>query len=137
MNDVGDDMKPKLSLFYCINAFDERDPAARTELEGFAVTPVQMACSGMVKDVMLLRAFESGADGVVALVCPEEACRYAQGSVRARKRVDFVKKMLDDIGLGGDRLFLFNTAKSDIQRLREICGEVREALERVGPNPAA
>ena len=55
----------------------------------------------MTREVVLLRAFEAGADAVVVMVCPQDTCHYLQGNVRTAKRVTRVKKLLDEIGLDG------------------------------------
>ena len=55
--------KPKITLFYCINAFNESDAPTLTGEDEFQVTAKRLPCSSMVKDVFLLRAFETGSDG--------------------------------------------------------------------------
>lgn len=89
----------------------------------------------MTKDIHLLKAFEAGADAVVVLVCPEHACRYAEGSMRARKRVEYVKTILDAIGFNGNRLNLFNTKASDSESVKTIIQDTITAIEKMGPNP--
>lgn len=90
----------------------------------------------MTKDVQLLRAFEAGADAVLVLVCPEKGCRYAEGSIRAKKRVDYVKTILDDIGMDGRRLNIFNTTAKDSGSIKDIIQKTILELETIGPNPA-
>ena len=46
-----------------------------------------MACSSMIKDIYLLKAFESGADGVIVVGCPAGKCKRVDGDTRAAKRV--------------------------------------------------
>lgn len=91
----------------------------------------------MVKDVFLLRAFESGADGVVVLVCPQGQCRYVEGNIRAKKRVAWIKNLLDDIGIDGRRLSLSNIADGDTAAATQIMDDVLKNLAELGPNPAA
>jgi len=95
-----------------------------------------MACSSMVKDIFLMRSFESGSDGVIVLVCPEDACRYGEGSIRAQKRVEWVRKILDEIGLNGNRLFFHRMETSDEGAIDRIIRDARSALAEIGPNPA-
>ena len=95
-----------------------------------------MACSSMVKDVFLLRAFEAGADGVVVLVCPEGQCRFLEGNIRAKKRVAWVQNLLDEIGLDGRRLSLGNMAAGDNTAANQTINNLLKNLAEVGPNPA-
>ena len=123
-------------MFYCINIFLEGDAlpgAGRTDLQ---LTFVKLACSSMIKDVYLLRAFEAGADAVVVLVCPEGACRYVEGNLRAKKRVAWVGALLDEIGLGGDRLSLFNVAANDPAAVDAIFEDLHQRLLALGASPA-
>jgi len=126
--------KPKITLFHCINAFDNY--ALFPGREGtFELKPVKMACSSMVKDVFLLRAFEAGADAVAVFVCPEGQCRYVEGNIRAIKRVNFVKNLLDEIGLGGGRLSLHNVQSGDIETVGRILQQILSEINDIGPSP--
>jgi coenzyme F420-reducing hydrogenase delta subunit len=91
----------------------------------------------MIKDVYLLRAFEAGSDAVIVLVCPEGQCRQVIGNLRAKKRVARVQKMLDEIGLDGRRLALFNIAPEDGDTIAKIIRDTLSGLAGLGPNPAS
>ena len=123
---------PKLTLFHCLNSFEEPS----SPIDGCEVKTVRMACSSMTKDVHLLRAFEAGADAVLVLVCPGKSCRHAEGSLRASKRVDYVKTILDSIGMDGRRLNLFNTTAKDKGAITKIIQNTLLDLQTLGPNPA-
>ena len=129
--------KPKITVFHCINTLFEKAPGSAGDKDNFQVQAVKMPCSGMVRDVVLLKAFEAGADAVVVLVCPEERCRYVQGSIRARKRVEWVQGLLDEIGLSGQRLSIFNLSSEDPAAAAEIIKITVSKLAELGPNPAA
>jgi F420-non-reducing hydrogenase iron-sulfur subunit len=124
---------PKLTLFYCINAVNGiPDPAADT----IEIRTVKLPCSSMVKDFVLLRAFEAGSDAVIFLTCPEGQCHHTDGNIRARKRVERVKTILDSIGLDGRRLLFFNVAP-DGNGIAEIVRQALSELEELGPSPVA
>ena len=129
--------KPKITIFHCINTFAEGDVIPLAGGEAFEPTFVKLPCSSMVKDVFLLRAFENGADAVVVLVCPEGACRYVEGNLRAKKRVGWVKNLLDDIGLDGRRLSLFNVFHGDAAAGDAALQSVLDLMQEMGHNPAA
>ncbi len=129
--------KAKLTLFHCINSFSESSVLALGDKNRFEIDLVKMACSSMVKDVYLLRAFEAGADAVIAFVCPETQCRHIEGSIRARKRVNRAKKILDEIGLDGKRLTLAYIRPGDAALAEKCIENVLADLQRIGHNPAA
>ena len=126
--------KAKITMFHCINAYTE-DPLV--ESSDFELKIVQMPCSGMTTEVFMLKAFESGADAVVVLVCPPKACRYMEGSLRAEKRVIRTKQILDEIGVGGKRLSLHNVKSGDNDTINQIIKETLSVIAELGPNPAA
>jgi F420-non-reducing hydrogenase iron-sulfur subunit len=134
---MAENFKPKITLFHCINAFGDADELALSDKDACEIKPIKMACSSMVKDVFLLRAFEAGADGVVVLVCPEGQCRYLEGNLRAKKRVGRVQRLLDEIGLDGRRLILNNMEAGDDSAVNQTVDLVLKNLALLGPNPAA
>ena len=122
--------KSKVTIFHCINVFGEGDALAAAASEDNVETNfIKLPCSSMVKDVFLLRAFEAGADVVAVLVCAEGACRYVEGNLRAKKRVKWVKALLDEIGLDGRRLALFNVTAGDTRTAERF---IREAHSLAG-----
>ena len=133
---MNNNFKPVITLFHCINSFNENASLPLTGRDSFEVKTVRLPCSSMVKDVFLLRAFEAGSDGVLVLVCPEDQCRYVEGSIRAKKRVAWVRNLLDEIGLDGRRLVIGNVASGDETAAGKIILETILAITELGPNPA-
>ncbi len=111
--------KPVISVFHCFSALNN---TLALENDEYEIRSVRMPCSSLTREVFLLRAFEAGADAVVVLVCPEDACDYLEGSLRARKRVERVKRILDEIGIGGDHLNIYNIPRGDLATAQRIIG---------------
>ena len=128
--------KPAITVFHCVNALEGGHSEALNR-EDAEITVIRMACSSMTRDVYLLRAYEAGADAVVVLVCPERQCRYIDGNVRAAKRVGRVKYLLDEIGLGADRIAIHNVKPGDDAAVTGIIDSTLATLKDLGPNPAA
>jgi len=125
--------RPKITVFHCFNAAD----LAFENNGDCELKAVKMPCSSMTREVFLLRAFEAGADAVLVLACPEGACRHVSGNLRAARRVARVKKMLDEIGLGGGRLNIFNVTQGDDTAVEHILKETLAGLEALGTNPVS
>jgi F420-non-reducing hydrogenase iron-sulfur subunit len=126
----------KITVFHCINTFNDAMTMPWGEDEEVKINFIKLPCSSMVKDVFLLRAFEAGADAVIVMVCPEGACRYVEGNLRAKRRVQRVQNVLDEIGLGSRRLSLFNVAPGDEAAVAGIIQGMRAEITALGPNPA-
>ena len=128
-------MPLRITVFYCANRFAESRMATPADAAPCELTFVPMACSSMVKDVFLLRAFEAGADAVVVLACPRGTCRYVEGNLRAGKRVEWVRSLLDEIGLDGRRLALFHLKADD--GVGAVIDQTLDMLRQIGPAPVA
>jgi coenzyme F420-reducing hydrogenase delta subunit len=70
------------------------------------------------------------------MVCPEGACRYIEGNFRAKKRTEWVQKLLDEIGLDGKRLTIYNVSPGDEAGAAQIIQKTVIDLADLGPNPA-
>ena len=82
-----------------------------------SVQQVLLPCTGRLQPEHVLKAFESGADLVCAVGCQEDNCHYLEGSKRCARRVDHVRSILQEIGLGSERLVFFTlpgTAAEDL-----------------------
>ena len=103
--------KPKqtLALFYCQNTPEsgEKDRQALEEEYGGRLKLFPLPCGGRLEPLHLLRALEEFADAVYVITCPEGACRYFEGNLRARKRAEsgssFRIRDRAGKGEGGDR----------------------------------
>jgi len=100
-----------------------------------SVKIVRVPCTGKVDIQHLLRAFEKGADGAYIVGCMEGECHYNKGNFRARKRMLQVRRILDTIGLGGQRVEMFNLSSAEAPRFVEAAREMHERILELGPNP--
>ncbi len=130
-------IKPKITIFHCINSFSESTLSYFGEIDNVDIKYIKLPCSGMIKDVYLLRAFEAGADAVIVMVCPEGKCRFVEGNIRAKKRIKRTKSLLDEIELDGERLSMFNISPKDKDEAAKIIKDTLSKLKDLGPNPAA
>ena len=96
---------------------------------------IQVPCTGKVDVLYLLKAFQYGADGVCVAGCLEGDCHFLTGNLRARKRVEYAKKILEEIGIAGDRLEMYNLSSAQGPRFVEIAIEMTERIKKLGPNP--
>ena len=96
---------------------------------------ISIPCTGKADLIHLLRAFEKGADGVCVIGCREGECQFNSGNIRARKRVEQAQKILESIGIGGERVQMYNLSSSEAPRFAQIAKEMTERITALGPNP--
>jgi len=97
---------------------------------------IKLPCTGRVDVIHLLKALEGGADGIMVAGCLEGDCHYQSGNLRARKRVNHVKEILDRIGLRADRVAMYNLSAGMGQQFAEMAREFTDRVRELGPSPA-
>jgi hypothetical protein len=65
----------------------------------------------------VLKAFESGTSIVSVIACEEGNCCFVEGSTRCSRRLEYVRSILREIGLGDQRLLLFHLPGSAAEDL--------------------
>ncbi|RJP80576.1 MAG: hydrogenase iron-sulfur subunit [Desulfobacteraceae bacterium] len=96
---------------------------------------IRVPCTGKVDVIHILRSFEKGADGVYVVGCMEGDCHYNQGNFRARKRVEQAQILLDNIGIGGERVRMCNLSSSEAPLFVKYANEMFDKIIQLGPNP--
>ena len=127
---MGSKFEPKIHVFYCVNAFDQGVFSTHDSKNAARIQSVKMHCSSTIKDIFMLKAFECSADGVMVVGCPAGKCKRVDGNVRAAKRVAWVQKLLDEIGMSGKRLVYTASGETDAALTLLLKG-----LVELGPNP--
>ncbi len=127
--------EPKI-VAYCCNfcAFAAADLAGAMRLQYSPnVRIVRLPCTGKVDAIVIMKAFEEGADGVFVAGCLEGQCHYLEGNLRAKKKVAYVKRLLGEIGIEPQRVEMYNLSSAMGARFAEIVEEVTERIKELGP----
>jgi F420-non-reducing hydrogenase iron-sulfur subunit len=96
---------------------------------------IMMPCTGRVDIIHLLKAFEAGVDAVFVAGCLEGECHYLMGNIRAKKRVNKVKKDFASMGMEPERVEMFNLSSSEGPKFAAIAKEMVERTLKMGPSP--
>lgn len=96
---------------------------------------IKVPCTGRVDVLTLLKAFESGVDGVYVAGCMEGECHFLKGNLRARKRVNYTKTLLQEVGIEPERVEMYNLSAAQGQRFAAIANEMAEKIRALGPSP--
>jgi F420-non-reducing hydrogenase iron-sulfur subunit len=96
---------------------------------------IRVPCSGKVDAIHIMKAFEKGADGVYVAGCLEGDCHFKNGNIKAAHRVEYVKKLLDEIGMGSERLEIINISAGMGEHFAHMAKELTEKIRKLGPNP--
>ena len=96
---------------------------------------IQVPCTGRVDILHLLNAIEDGADGVYVAGCLEGECHYIEGNLKARRKVEYVKKTLTELGIEPERVEMYNLSSAQGARFAEIAIEMVDKIRELGPTP--
>lgn len=97
------------------------------------VIPIRVMCSGRVDPQFILLAFSKGADGVFIGGCHPGDCHYVVGNYKTYKRVLLLKKLLNQIGIGEERLRLEWINATEGKKFAECMTEFIEKLKHLPP----
>jgi F420-non-reducing hydrogenase iron-sulfur subunit len=134
---MSDTFEPRILAFCCkYCAYAAADLAGSMRLSyPTNIKVIQVPCTGRVDIIHLLRAIEDGADGVYVAGCLEGECHFIEGNLRARKRVNYVKEILKDIGIEPERVEMYNLSSAMGPRFAEIAQEMTQKIKDLGPSP--
>lgn len=129
--------QPKVVALLCTYCtYTAADMAGSMRLQyPSTVRVVKLLCTGRVDVLYLLRIFEAGADVVMVSGCEIGDCHFLEGNLRAKERVAHAKMLLDEVGLGGDRLEMFHIGASDAPKWAQAVETMHRRALELGPNP--
>ena len=128
---------PNLALFYCQHTpkSSELDRQSLEAKYGKSLRLFPMPCSSRIEPIHLLRALEEFAHAAYVITCPEGECRYSDGNLRARKRVQSVREAIASIRLRGDRVGLVMNSEEKPKSLARLADEIMVVFTRFEPSP--
>ncbi len=127
--------EPKIVAFlcnWCSYRITEASGASPIKFNA-NISPIRVMCSGRVEPDFILRAFTSGADGILVLGCPPGDCHYSEGNYMTMRRIALLKKVLSQLGIEDGRLRLEWVSPSEGDRFLAITDEMTEQIKNWGP----
>lgn len=135
MTQIKEPFEPKVVAFMCNwCSYAGADSAGISRMQSPAnILPIRVMCSGRVSPEMILRAFRSGADGVLVLGCHIGDCHYINANHRTVKRVPLLRNLLSYVGINPDRLRLDWVSSAEAPKFARVTTEFVETIQDLGP----
>jgi len=129
--------EPEIIVFAChYCAYAAADLAGSMRLQYPPnIRMIKLPCTGKLEVIHVLKALEAGADGVYAAGCLEGQCHYLEGNLWARKRVNHVKTLLEELGMDPERVDMFNMSSAMGPEFAQRARDFTERIRQLGPNP--
>jgi F420-non-reducing hydrogenase iron-sulfur subunit len=132
---TSDNYEPRIVGFLCNwCAYQGADLAGTSRM---AYTPnvriVRVMCTGRIDPTFVLKAFSSGADGVIIAGCHPGDCHYSEGNYKTTRRIAFLRKLLAQMGIDGERFRLEWVSAGEGAKWAQIADEMSAAIKEKGP----
>ncbi|MGD9975756.1 MAG: hydrogenase iron-sulfur subunit [Desulfatirhabdiaceae bacterium] len=134
---MDENFKPEIVVLFCRQSVDPATDISAVIglLQVGRSRLVALPCSSKTDVPHILKVLEDGADGVLIVACPDKACRFMVGNVRAEKRIRYVHDLLESAGLGGARISLIRGVGLTADNLAEQVDQQALAVRSLGINP--
>jgi F420-non-reducing hydrogenase iron-sulfur subunit len=96
---------------------------------------IRVMCSGMIHPNLVVDALNHGADGILLCGCHPGDCHYQEGNLKAEKRAEAIKLMLEDFGIEPERFRLEWVSASEGPKFAQVVKEFTEQVRNLGANP--
>ncbi len=128
------DFKPKIISLVCNwCTYTAADLAGTSRLEYPAeIRMVRLMCTGMIDSKYILKAFLEGADGVFIGGCHPGDCHYIDGNLKAQKRIDGIRTIIQQFGFEPERLKLVWIGASEGPEFQENMTEFVSDIKSLG-----
>jgi F420-non-reducing hydrogenase iron-sulfur subunit len=130
-----EDFEPRIVAYVCNwCAYAAADLAGTSRLEYASnVRVVKVPCMGRIDPMLILKAFEGGAEGVLMSGCHPGDCHYNAGNYVARRRWIAFSSLLDFVGIDRRRVHFRWISAAEGAKWADTVNEVTKAVRELGP----
>jgi len=93
----------------------------------------RVPCTGRINPFYIVKALQTGADGVLVSGCHPGECHYISGNLVARRKFAAFKSFLDYIGVESDRAMFTWVSASEGDRFAQVVKGVTARVRALGP----
>jgi F420-non-reducing hydrogenase iron-sulfur subunit len=127
--------EPKIVGFLCNWCAYQGADLAGTSRMAYApnIRIVRVMCTGRIDPTFVLKAFQSGADGVMVAGCHPGDCHYSEGNYKTMRRVTLLRRLLSQMGIEPERFRLEWVSAGEGAKWAQIADEMAAAIKAKGP----
>jgi F420-non-reducing hydrogenase iron-sulfur subunit len=133
---AGSAFEPKIVAFLCNwCSYAGADLAGISRIQyPPSIRVIRVPCSGRVDPFYILKALQSGADGVLISGCHPGDCHYLTGNYVARRRFAVLNDLLAFAGIDPGRVSFSWVSAAEGERFATVVRDVTEKVRQLGPN---
>jgi len=135
MAENDEEFEPRLVAFVCNwCTYAGADLAGTSRLKYASnVRVIRVPCSGRVDPLLIIKAFERGADGVLVSGCHPGDCHYVEGNYYARRRFRVFRDLLLFLGIEPERVQFSWVSAAEGAKWADLINDLTAKLRAVGP----
>jgi coenzyme F420-reducing hydrogenase delta subunit len=94
---------------------------------------IRVPCSGRINPLFILKALQSGIDGVLVSGCHPGDCHYLSGNYIGRRKSATLKRFLEYLGFEEGRVQFSWVSAAEGGRFSQVVDEVTQDIKKLGP----
>ena len=94
---------------------------------------IRVPCSGRINPLFILKALQSGIDGVLVSGCHPGDCHYISGNYIGRRKSATFKKFLEFLGFEEGRVQFSWVSAAEGGKFSQVVDEVTQDIKKLGP----
>jgi F420-non-reducing hydrogenase iron-sulfur subunit len=133
--DLESSWQPKILAFLCNwCSYAGADLAGTSRIQYPPnVRVIRVPCSGRVNPLFILKALQSGVDGVLVSGCHPGDCHYISGNYVGRRKSATLKRFLEYLGIEPGRVQFSWVSAAEGAKFSQVVKEVTEDVRKLGP----
>lgn len=97
------------------------------------VRMIRLPCTGRIDVLLILKAFEQGADGVIVSGCHPGDCHYTSGNLSARRRFAIFHRLMEFLGLDMRRIQFAWVSAAEAVKWVKVVNDFTQKIRQLGP----
>jgi coenzyme F420-reducing hydrogenase delta subunit len=93
---------------------------------------IRFPCTGRIDFMLLLKAFENGADGIIVSGCHPNDCHYFSGNFHAKRRWIVFNGLLDFMGIDMNRITFSWVSAAEGVKWAEVVDSTIQRVKEIG-----
>lgn len=130
-----EEFKPKIVAFVCNwCTYAGADLTGTSRMKYSAnVKIIRFPCTGRIDFMLLMKAFDNGADGIIVSGCHPNDCHYSTGNFHARRRWMVFRNLLEFSGVDVERVRFSWVSAAEGAKWAEVVNSTVEKIRELGP----
>ena len=129
------EFEPKIVAFVCNwCTYAGADLTGTSRIKYAAnVKIVRFPCTGRIDFMILMKAFENGADGIIVSGCHPNDCHYSSGNFHARRRWIVFRNLLNFSGIDTERIQFSWVSAAEGFKWADVVNNTVKKIRDMGP----